>query len=198
MTTAVGRLPQADRVAQRGARRVFRPRRVWPALIAAVLMTGIGAVVAIEVISALAGNPARVVPYEKVTRWLTETNWSAAATIAIAAGVVVLGLFFLLEGVLPGHTGLVRLRSDDPDLVLGVTRKGLRTAVAAAARDVDLVSDVRSVKVHGRRVIVSVASPVREARGGELKETVAAAVRSRLDELGALDGGTVTVRQKGA
>jgi hypothetical protein len=195
VTTAVGRLPQADRVAQRGARRVFRPRRVWPALLAAVLLTGVGAVVAIEVISALAGRPAHLVPYEKATRWLTETSWSAVATIAIAAGVIVLGLFFLLEGVLPGHTGLVRLRSDDPDLVLGVTRKGLRTAIAAAARDVDLVSDVRWVKVRGRRVIVSVASPV---RGGELKETVAAAVRSRLDELGALDGGTVTVRHKGA
>lgn len=195
MTTAVGRLPQADRVARKGARRVFRPRRVWPSLVAAILLTAIGAVVAIEVISALAGRPAHVIPYEKITRWLTETNWSSFATIAIAAGLVVVGLFFLMEGVVPGRTRLVRLRGDDPDLVLGVTPKGLRTAIAAAAHNVDLVSDVRWVKVRGRRVTLAVSSPV---RSGDLKETVAAAVRSRLDELGALDGGTVTVRHKGA
>ncbi|MBO2446408.1 hypothetical protein J4573_04860 [Actinomadura barringtoniae] len=195
MTTAVGRLPQADRAARKGARRVFRPRRLWPALVAAILLTAVGAVVAIEVISTLAGHPTKLFPYEKITNWLTETSWNAVAAVAIAAGLIVLGLFFLLEGVVPGHTSLVRLRSDDPDLVLGVTRKGLRTAVADAAHSVDLVSDVRRVKVHGKRVTLAISSPV---RSGDLKETVAAAVRSRLDELGALEGGTVTVRHKGA
>ena len=43
MTTAVGRFPQADRVARKGVRRVFRPRRMWPALVAAILLTAIGA-----------------------------------------------------------------------------------------------------------------------------------------------------------
>ncbi|MEU5879916.1 DUF6286 domain-containing protein [Spirillospora sp. NPDC047279] len=210
MTTAAGPLPntqgraatapprEADRSARRAARRVFRPRRVWPALIAAIALTGAGTVVAVEVISGLLDRPARLVPYERFTTWLTETAWNDDVVMAAGAVLALLGLLALLAGLLPGHTGLIRLRTADPDLVMGVTKRGLRTAVASAAAGVDMVSGVESVKARGRRVVVSVASPVRES--GDLKERVRDAVGARLDELGTEPSRTVTVRvrHKGA
>ncbi|GAA2581190.1 DUF6286 domain-containing protein [Actinomadura fulvescens] len=209
MTTTAGQLRNApsraeappraaDRAARRAARRVFRPRRVWPALVTAAVLTAAGTIVAVEAISALAGSPARVVPYERLANWLAGASWESAAIVTAGVGAVLLGLVALLAGLLPGHTRLIRLRTDDPDLVIGVTERGLRTAAGAAARDLDLVSDVRSVKTRGHRVIVTVATPVREA--GDLKESVRTAVRTRLDELGVEPARTVgvRVRHKGA
>ncbi|KAB2347011.1 DUF6286 domain-containing protein [Actinomadura rudentiformis] len=209
MTTAAGRLPKAsdrteappksaDRAARRAARRVFRPRRVWPALVAATTLTVAGTIVAIETISALAGSPAGVIPYERLADRLARTGWRSTAVIAAGAVALLLGLAALLAGLLPGHTKLIRLRTDDPDLVMGVTGRGLRTAAATAARDVDLVSDVHRVKARRNRVIVTVVTPVRDT--GELKEKVRDAVRARFDELGVDPPRTVgvRVRRKGA
>ncbi|MFI0446744.1 DUF6286 domain-containing protein [Actinomadura sp. 6N118] len=209
MTTTAGRLPKAsereeapprsaDRAARRAARRVFRPRRVWPALVAAIVLTVVGTVVAIETITALAGSPAGVVPYERLADWLADTGWRSAATITAGGVTLFLGLAALLAGLFPGHTRLIRLRTDDPDLVMGVTERGLRTAAGTAARDVDLVSDVQRVKTRRNRVVVTVVTPVRDT--GNLKEKVRDAVRARFDELGVDPPRNVgvRVRRKGA
>jgi uncharacterized protein DUF6286 len=185
MTTQAGPMParrQVDRRARRSARRVFRPRRVWPALLVAALLTAAGTLLAIEVISHLVGQPVGLLPYARITRWLTETSWQAVATIVGACVLLALGLCCLLAGLKPGRTGLVRLRTDDPDLVLGVTQRGLRTAVADAARHVDVVSEVRGVQVGRRRVHVSVVSPAQEQ--AEVVSPVSSAVEAKLEELG--------------
>ncbi|MFG2007212.1 DUF6286 domain-containing protein [Spirillospora sp. NPDC048911] len=207
MTATAGPLPSApgraeaeapprgaDRPARRAARRVFRPRRVWPALLAAIVMTAAGTIVAVEVISALAGDPARVVPYERLTDWLAGTRWRNGAVIATGAVTAALGLIALLAGLLPGHTRLIRLRTDDPDFVMGVTDRGLRTAAETAARDIDLVSDVPRVKTRGRRVLVAVTTPARDT--GDLKVRVRDAVRARLDDLGVEPSRSVRVRAR--
>jgi Family of unknown function (DUF6286) len=203
MTTTAGRLPKAsereeppprsaDRAARRAARRVFRPRRVWPALVAAIVLTVAATIVAIETITALAGSPAGVVPYERLADWLADTGWRSGAMITAGAVILFLGLTALVAGLLPGHTRLIRLRTDDPDLVMGVTGRGLRTAAGTAARDVDLVSDVQRVKTRRNRLVVTVVTPVRDT--GDLKEKVRDAVRTRFDELGIDPARNVGVR----
>lgn len=191
MATHAGHLPKAparekaaksvDPTARRAARRVFRPRRVWPALVVAGVLTVAGALVAIEVISTLVDQPAHVIAYDRPVTWTTETAWKDTVTIVLAAVLLAAGLCCLLAGLKPGHTGLVPLRSDDPELVLGVTAHGLRRAVETAASDVELVSGVRKVKLRRRRVAVTVDTAMRTADG--LDERVRTAVQERLDEL---------------
>lgn len=174
----------ADRKARRRALRAFRPRRVGPALVAAVAVTAAGVLAVVEVIAALTGKPAQVVPLDRVTTWLTGTAWEDAAVIVAAGVLLALGLACLLYGLKPGHTGLVRLQSDDPDLVLAVTRGGLRTALAEAAGHVELVAAVAPVKLRRRRVVVTVTTPVQDTDSVDrVCDGVRSAVRHRLDEL---------------
>jgi hypothetical protein len=181
-----------DRTARRAARRVFRPRRIWPALLVATLLTAAGVVVAIEVISTLVGSPGGMIDYTGIVSWLTGTSWDDPITRVAAAVIALLGLACLTAGLNPGHTSLVPLRADDPDLVVGVTERGLRRAVAAAAGDVDMVTDVRRVKVRRHRVVVVVETALRDT--AELGEQVKSAVARRLEELGPRPRRTVSVR----
>ncbi|WP_033322046.1 DUF6286 domain-containing protein [Actinomadura atramentaria] len=167
--------------ADRRARHAFRTRRAWPALIAAALLTAVGALVAIEAISALAGSPAKVVPYESVASWLRRTSWSALAALAISGVIALLGLVALLAAAMPGRVRLVPLHGDDPDLLVGVTRGGLRGAAASAARTVDGISGVKRVKLRRRRLTVTAKTPLRQEH--DLADRVRAAVQERLDEL---------------
>ncbi|QXJ21692.1 hypothetical protein AGRA3207_002570 [Actinomadura graeca] len=180
--------------ADRAARHAFRPRRVWPALIAALLLTAAGVITAIEIVSAWAGSPAHIVPYGRVRDWAEDTAWEDTAFLAAAAGLTLLGLLFLLAGLLPGRTRVVPLHGDDPSLLMGVTRRGLKGAVASAAGDAPGVSGVRRVKLRRRRVRVVAETPVRES--ADLGGRVGAAVGERLDRLRPVPDRSVSVRVK--
>ncbi|REE98662.1 DUF6286 domain-containing protein [Thermomonospora umbrina] len=204
MTTHAGHLRPAparpakarvDRTAYRAARRVFRPRRTWPAMLAAVLLTAAGVLVAVETISGLAGSPTELVDHRRVLSWLGRTSWNDPVTIAAGAVVALLGLACLMAGLKPGHTSLVQLRGDDPELVVGVTKGGLRRAVATAAGDVEMVGGVK-VKVRRHRVAVAVETPLRQPDG--LAERVEKAVSHRLEELGPRPRRSVSVRVRKA
>ncbi|HEX2315904.1 MAG TPA: DUF6286 domain-containing protein [Thermomonospora sp.] len=201
MTTHAGHLRPAktraakahvDRRAYRAARRVFRPRRTVPALLAAILLTAAGVLTAVETISSLAGSPTELVDHDRALSWLSRTSWNDAVTIAAGAVLSLLGLACLLAGLNPGHTSLVRLRSDDPEMVVGVTKGGLRRAVATAAGDVEMVTSVDRVKIRRHRVRVTVGTVLREPEG--LAERVGVAVTRRLDDLGPRPRRSVSVR----
>ena len=181
----------AGRTADRAARRAFRSRRVWFALPAALLVTAVGVLVAIETLSALVGNPARAVPLDRLTSWAADARYEDWAVLLICAAVALLGLVFLMAGLVPGRGRLVPLHGDDPDLVVGITRHGLRTVVVDAARDVDGVSGVRRAKVGRHRVAVAVGTAMRDPE--DLGERVREAVQRRLDEIGPLPARRVTV-----
>ncbi|XVQ10147.1 DUF6286 domain-containing protein [Spirillospora sp. CA-255316] len=195
MTTHAGHLPKhgasgtgaaptgraSARTADRAARHAFGSRRIWFAVPAAALLTAAGVLVAIETVAALAGNPARLVPYERAAAWATGARYKDWAPLLISAGLVLLGLVLLVAGLRPGRGRLVPLHGDDPGLVVGVTRHGLRNIVVDAARGVDGVSDVLRAKVRRHRVLVVVGTGMREARG--LDERVGEAVGRRLDEI---------------
>ncbi|POM25124.1 hypothetical protein BTM25_37660 [Actinomadura rubteroloni] len=190
--SSAGRLPRVLGRADRRARHMFRTRRAWSALIAATLLTAVGALTAIETLTALAGAPAKIVPYEGVASWLRRTPWSSAAVLAISAVVALAGLGALAAALVPGRCRLVPLHGGDPDLLVGVTRGGLRGAAASAARSVDGISAVKKVRVRRRRLVLKARTPLR--REHDLAARVHDAVQSRLDELAPVPRRKVKVR----
>jgi len=184
----------AHRKADRMARHVFRPQRVWPAVIAALLLVAGGVLTAIEVFSEMAGRPAKIVPYDQVTDWADGVAWEDSAPLAIASGVAVAGLLFLLGALVPGRSRVVPLHGTDPDLVMGITRGGLKQAVGLAAEGAPGVSAVRRVRVRRHRIKVVAVTAVRDSWG--LDDQVVEVVRARLDEIEPLPAMSVSVRVK--
>jgi Family of unknown function (DUF6286) len=184
--------PAPTRRADRAARRAFHSRRIWPALLAALLLTVAGALTAIEAISALAGDPARLVPYDRVTSWAAGARWKDWDPRVIAGALALLGLIFLVAGLRPGRGRLVPLHGDDPDMMVGVTRRGLKGAIASAAEAVDGVSSVRRVRLRRHKAKVVAATAMHEPH--DLPGTVRDAVRRRLEEVGPMPGRRVAVK----
>jgi hypothetical protein len=189
--SSAGRV-RPTRAADRAARRAFHSRRIWPALLAALLLTVAGALTAIEAISALAGGPARLVPYDRVTEWATGARWKDWAPLLISGLLALLGLIFLVAGLRPGRGRLIPLHGDDPALIVGVNRGGLKGAVASAAESVDGVSRVRRVKLRRHKVTVVAATRMREEHG--LRDTVRDAVTSKLADLAPIPERRVSVK----
>lgn len=185
------------RAVRRATRRAFRAPRAWPALLVALVMLAVGVIAAIEVISAAFGSPLNLLPYGRVVSWATTTTWQDAATLAIASVIAALGLGCLLLGLLPGHSRLVPLRADDPELVIGVTRRGLRRFIASAATGVDGVSGVGKIALRRRRhrIAVRVNTALHDSEG--LADRVKAAVEARVGELEPRPRPSVAVKVRG-
>ncbi|WP_433334039.1 DUF6286 domain-containing protein [Spirillospora sp. CA-294931] len=181
------------RSAGRAARRAFGSRRVWPALVAALLLTAAGVLTAIEVISSLADSPARLVDYPRVTSWAVDTPWDDWWVRTIAAAMALLGLVFLLGGLFRGRSRVIPLRGDSRDLMMGVTPNGLKTVVSKAAEEVDGVTG-SGVKLRRRKVVVAARTAMREP--GDLRKRVKEAVRERLDEVDPMPRRRVAVKVK--
>lgn len=165
---------------RRGAARVFRPRRVVPAVVVSALVGAAALVVAVSVISTLAGHPVYALRPGLITGPLTRFAWDDLASEAVAAAVIVCGLICLLLAFVPGRYRVVPLAGVDRSVALGLTRAGLRNALASAAATVDGVDRAR-VKARPRRVRVKVTTPLRAP--GDLRAQVRDAVAHRLDDL---------------
>jgi hypothetical protein len=199
MTTVDDALGRPDPAVARRARRVavhtFRPRRSWPALLAAVLVLAVAAVAAAEVISALVGTPLRLPVTGPAVDYAASTRWSDPTVQAASAVLAVIGLALIGLAVVPGRGRWTVLRTDDPGLVVGLSRPALRRTLAAAAHRVSGVRGAR-VAVQGRRVRVRVRTDLREP--APLREEVAAAVRERVAELAPLYDLKVSTRVRNA
>ncbi|PWV58270.1 DUF6286 domain-containing protein [Nocardiopsis sp. L17-MgMaSL7] len=187
MTTveeALGRPSQGiDRRAKRVAVHTFRPRRSWPAVLVGLLILVVAVVAAAEVIAALAGNPLRLIPVGPATDYAAATTWSEPSVQIASAVLALIGLALIVVALAPGRSRWTALRTDDPALVVGLTRPALRRAVAAAAQDVSGVDHVHVV-VRGNRIRVHVRTGMRESHG--LPAEVTSAVETRLEELAPL------------
>ncbi|MEV4376979.1 DUF6286 domain-containing protein [Streptosporangium sp. NPDC049644] len=166
--------------ADRAAVRAFRPRRVIPAVITAVVMTAIGVLVALEVISALAGHPLRLLPYDRMLTWASSTPWSDRQVMAGAGLVGLLGLLLVLFALIPGRPTLIPVRTGDKDLVIGMQRRGFARSLAHAAERVRGV-DQAKVRLVGKTVRVDAHSAVRDTTG--LADAVREAVTARIAAL---------------
>lgn len=187
MTTveeALGRPAQSvDRRARRVAVHTFRPRRSWPAVITGLLVLAVAVVAAAEVIAALAGNPLRLFPVGTATDYAAATTWSEPSVQIASAVLALIGMALIVVALAPGRSRWTALRTDDPALVVGLTRPALRRAVAAAAQEVSGVDNAH-VTVRGNRLRVHVRTGMREA--GDLPTEVTRSVERRLQELAPL------------
>ncbi|GAA1757721.1 DUF6286 domain-containing protein [Streptomonospora arabica] len=184
MTTVEDALSRPDPAAARRASRVavhtFRPRRSWPALIVGALVLGVAALAAVEVASALAGAPMRTSVTSAAGEHAATARWSDPVVQTASAVAAATGLVLIAVALVPGRSRFTALRTADPELVVGLSRSGLKRTLAAAAQEVGGVRAAR-VSVGRRRVRVRVRTDLREAP--ELRGEVSAAVGRRLAEL---------------
>ncbi|GAB3493777.1 DUF6286 domain-containing protein [Nocardiopsis coralliicola] len=189
MTTVEEAVGRPDAAAARRARRIavhtFRPRRSWPALIAAVVLFAVAALAAAEVISGLLGAPLRIPLFNAAAGQVAGARWSDPSVRVASVVLAVIGVVLIGSALLPGRGHWLPLRTGDADLVVGLSRPALRRALGAAARDVAGVRGAR-VSVRGRRVLVRVDTDLRESAA--LRDEVDGAVAARLEELAPLRG----------
>ncbi|MFI6483496.1 DUF6286 domain-containing protein [Nonomuraea sp. NPDC050663] len=180
-------------MSDRAARNAFRPRRTVPAVIVAILLAALGIVVAIEVISSLLGSPARLVDYDGVYGWATTTPWSDPMVLIAFGLVAALGLVLLVTALRPGQPRLMPVRTDDPDLIIGIPPKSFARALAHAAEE---VPGVRAATASVRGNTVSVTAGTSGWNDAELSETVRQAVQARVAALRPVEPYRVTVTTK--
>ncbi|WP_433244033.1 DUF6286 domain-containing protein [Streptosporangium sp. CA-135522] len=183
-----------NRAADRAASRAFRPRRVVPAVITAAVMTLLGVLVAVEAISALLGNPVRWVPYDRMLGWASSTPWSDPRVMLGASVVTALGLLLVLLALVPGRPRLIPVRTGDPELIIGVQRRGFVRSLAHAARQVQGI-DHAQARLRGGTAQVTVRTPMRDTTG--LAEDVRRAVTERVAALAPVDDYPVRVNLRG-
>ncbi len=165
---------------RRAAWRAFRPRRALPATLTAAALAAAAILIAAEVIAALFGRSANVLPVAWLARLGRDTRWDEWPALTAACVAMALGLLLLLLALMPGRLRVIPLHSDDPDVVLGLARQGLRRHAASAAESVDGITHAR-VRAGRRRVRVRATSPLHDARG--LHDAVRDAVAQRVGEL---------------
>ncbi|MBV2362652.1 DUF6286 domain-containing protein [Streptomonospora nanhaiensis] len=187
MTTVEDALMRPDPATARRARRVavhtFRPRRSWPALIVGALVLLVAALAAAEVVSALVGSPMRTAVTTTAEEYAVGAQWGDPAVQAASLLLALIGLALIAIALLPGRGRFAPLRTDDPDLVVGLSRPALRRTLVLAAQSVGGVRAAR-VTVGRHRIGVRVHTDLIEAP--ELRGQVAAAVERRLTEIAPL------------
>ncbi|GLW98680.1 DUF6286 domain-containing protein [Microtetraspora sp. NBRC 16547] len=177
------------------AARYFRTRRKVPAAIAAIVLFAVGLLTAVEVISALVGHPALIVPYGPVVEWARTSVWRDGTVMASAGVMGIVGLLLILLGTVAGRPRLVPLRSGDPDMVIGVSRRVLRRLLGAVAGRVDGVRRARA-GIRGRRVTIHAGSDLRDTAAVE--DHVRAVVEDELAALAPVGRFTVRTKVRGA
>ncbi|GGO15965.1 hypothetical protein GCM10010116_32160 [Microbispora rosea subsp. aerata] len=174
--------------------RAFRPARGLPAAVAALALLGIGGLTAVHVVSALLGLPVKIVPYDQWARWASTTAWNDGRVLAVAGALALIGLVLILIAVVPGRGRMVALRTGDPDLVVGITRRTLARALRARANAVDGVR-AAGARMRGWHADVSVRTDLRDTAA--LGDRVRAAVEDELAGLAPAHRVSLNVRVHG-
>lgn len=188
------RAPRSAAAVPKVRKRVFRPRRMVPATIIAAVIFVAAALTAAGIVAALVGRPIALLHAEAIGSWLSRTQWNAPVALAIGAVLAVLGLILIALALVPGRPRVVGLGTGRPDVLMGLTRRGLRHVAATAAGDVDGAERARA-KARGRRVRVKVTTPLRDrAEATAVEERARVAVTEALDRLDLTRPVTVKVR----
>ena len=162
-----------------------RPARVVPAVVIAVVLLALGVgLVWIAVLRLSSGSWPGFVG--RAGSWTAALSWGSAVTIAIAAGIAVIGLVLLLAALIPGKPTALRMNTD----VLGgeqarteavMTRSAVAKLATARADEVDGVDSV-SASVGAGSVRVAVKTP--SAQRGDVESAVTGRVRDALQAAG--------------
>ncbi len=166
-----------------------RPSRSVPAAIAAVLLTAVGAVLAVAAAQHLAGG-AWPTWFSAVLDPVSSARRAAPWTIAAWIALAVLGLACLVAAWKPGRRrGLLLAEGDDAELVL--SERGLSRLVGARVKDVD---GIETVQVAVSRRTVSVAARTPSSATDRLTELVRGRVDQVVDQLAPRPRPRVVVR----
>ncbi len=143
----------------------------------------LGVLVVVEVVAAALGRPAVVLPYGPVAGWLRENPWSATAVIAIAVGLLVLGLLLLLAELKPRRRTDIVLTGHDPVVTTTLSTRSLGHLLETAATATPGVERA-SARARARRARLSVHVPVRDsAEVTRIGREAEANARAALEEL---------------
>jgi hypothetical protein len=159
------------------APRIPRRRRVLPAVVVAVVLGGLGATVATDVVAVQTENRSLIWPFLRIARDLRTAHWSQTPVVVTAAVGAAVGLLLVLLAVVPGRRKIVAVESGSADVVVGIPARSVRRALTSAARNVDGVGRAE-VDYGRRRATVAVTSPLRDP--GPLADDVRDALRARL------------------
>lgn len=156
--------------------------RLLALLLAAAVAVG-SLVLAAEVLWAALGKQPLLVPWRSTYARGNADAWDSASVRLVAVGVLVAGLLLLVAELTPRRAPRLRMTGSDPTVDAAVSRRSLRSALLAAAKQVDGISGAKA-KVSKRAAKVTATSRLgsaETARGltGELE----AALRERLDGL---------------
>jgi hypothetical protein len=184
-----------ERRARRLAAREFRPRRAPLGLAAALLLFGAGGLTGLEVVSALLGEPARLIPVDRWAEALRGTAWQDAPVRRVATALAVAGGAVTLYGLVPRRfPRMMPMRVSDPRMTAALSRQAVRRSLAASALAVPGIVRAR-VRMRGNfRRRVSVKAVTHYRNPANLTELVRAAVEARLSELDLMDATPVRVR----
>jgi hypothetical protein len=162
------------------AKRAFRPRRVLPAVLSALLLAVAAIALAMEDISTKVSGKPDLVPNSTFGHLARQTQWSSHGVLAVGAAAAAIGVVLLVLALVPGRSRLLPVQSADPQTVTGISRHSLRRYLADAATTVDGISSA-SVRLHRKSVTVIARSHLRDISG--LRPGVTEAVQDRLDSL---------------
>jgi hypothetical protein len=180
------------------------PRRVVPACLLALVVLALCTVTAISVIQERS-HRAPLVPLHTLARQVRGLHVDDIGVVGAGIVAAVLGLILLACALAPGRAETLALASGGEPAsgsgapVAGISRSGLRTALAATLADVDGVDAVQ-IRVRARRVTARVRTELTTT--DNVRETVRAVAGDRLSRTGLARTPDlrvrVVLRQKGA
>lgn len=153
------------------------------AFLLALTLLAASVILIAEVIAHAVNANHAIVDWPSWQRWAERTHWNRAVIKVWSIILIVLGALLLALELRPSRASRIRLQPIDTATDAAVTRKGVATALTAAATDVDGVSGA-TTDVSTRRVSVTARSAAAgKAAAQPLTEPVTNAVETRLAEL---------------
>lgn len=166
-----------------------RPSRAIPAAVLALILSAVCVIVVLSLVQSLTGAR-ELVAWAGIENRLRETVWTDGWVAGFGIAAVLVGIVLLGLAVLPGRPVVLPLVADD-GIAAGVTRRGLRTALRAAAQSVE---GVHSARVALRRRKVRVVVRTSRAHPAELADAVRAAVDERIGRIGPRSSPRISLR----
>ncbi len=168
-----------------------RRRRVVLAVVAALILGGAGATVAVDVVAVQLAGHSLVWPYEQIATNLRSATWTQSSVLAVAIAAVVVGVLLILAALLPGKRKLLTVTTVRPDEWVGVGRRSVRRALGSSAADVDGVGSA-DVRLRRRKARIDVVTPLRDPL--DLRARVTTAAEHRIEQIRLVRPPALTVR----
>ena len=154
-----------------------RPRRVVPAVVAALALCAVAVLVVVSLVQRLTGTR-EWVSYDSIATRLHQTAWGSGWVLGVGLVVAVLGLALLAVAALPGKPVVLALEAGD-GIDAGIARRSLRNALADATGGVDGLDRSR---VRLRRKKIQVSGHTHHT-AEQTAQDVGVAVAERLDRI---------------